>query len=47
MKLDVKRYIEKETARLSEVVSQMDIIPKLVLINASNDTASETYINNI
>ena len=46
MKLDVKRYIEKETARLSEVVSQMDIIPKLVLINASNDTASETYINN-
>ena len=46
MKLDVKRYIEKETTRLSEVVSQMDIIPKLVLINASNDTASETYINN-
>ena len=46
MKLDVKRYIEKETARLSEVVSQMNIIPKLVLINASNDTASETYINN-
>ena len=46
MKLDVKRYIEKETTRLSEVVSQMDVIPKLVLINASNDTASETYINN-
>lgn len=46
MKLDVKRYIEKETARLSEVVSQMDIIPKLVLIKASNDNASDTYINN-
>lgn len=46
MKLDVKNYIERETEKLSVVVSQIETKPKLVLIKASNDDASDTYINN-
>ena len=46
MQLNVKNYIEKETERLREVVSQMEVKPKLVLVKASDDNASDTYINN-
>lgn len=46
MQLNVKNYVEKETERLREVVSQMEVKPKLVLVKASDDNASDTYINN-
>jgi hypothetical protein len=46
MKLDVKNYIENEVVRMRELVETLAVKPKLVLVKASNDGASEKYINN-